>query len=271
MKTVDVLISNHNTDPVIELCVESVRARTDRPVHSIIVHDDSDEGGKDRAYLEGAEAKGWITLIRATTRERYAADKDNWGPEAHPAAYYHGAAINVMLETVKADYAMILDADVAIGQKSRHWLSRMVELMDSGTLVASHEWGSGWRESGSFVPGWCRPHFLLLNMAAYRDGMEVDWRGGSSRIDREPWKTLIASGYDGPRDTPVCNETVIFDPGSTLWAKLKVDNPKNYKSVNIPRDIELMYHHFNNASLRPLFPHEMTMLNKELTQIRRAA
>jgi len=278
MKSVEILIPNHDVGPVIELNIESIRARTNYPHYSIIVHDDSTEGidyrgsdapHTDRAYLEKIEAQGWIRLIRSTTRKRWEKDKANFAP-GHPAPYYHGCALNVLInETCRADYAMLLDCDVFI--TDRTWLSRMIAFMDDETLVASHEWQPGWRQSGFYVPGWCRPTFLMLNMAAYHDGMEVDWRGGSSTIDREPFKTLLAMGLSGERDTPTCNNGVAFDPGSSLWAKLKVDNPKHYKSVNLPREMELKYHHFNNGSLRSLFPKERELVDKELALIRRRA
>lgn len=276
MKSVEILISNYNVGPVIELNIESIRARTDYPNYSIIVHDDSTEGidyrgpdalHTDRAYLEQVEAKGWIRLIRSTTRERWEKDKANFGPGTHPAAYYHGCAVNVLInETCRADYAMLLDCDVFITDPT--WLSRMIAFMDDKTLVASHEWQPGWRQSGIYIPGWCRPTFLMLNMAVYHDGMEVDWRGGSSTIDREPFKTLLAMGWSGQRDNPICGDGVAFDPGSSLWVQMKVNNPKNYKSVNLPREMELKYHHFNNGSLRSLAPHERLLVDKELALIR---
>lgn len=66
MKTVSILISNCNSFDAIQLCIESIRARTDYPNYQIIVHDDESPNGVDIKYLEEAEAKGWIRLIRET-------------------------------------------------------------------------------------------------------------------------------------------------------------------------------------------------------------
>ena len=267
--SVEVLITNRNLGPVIELCVESVLRRTDHPGVSIVVHDDSTEA-RDREYLERAEACGWLRLVRSTTRERYEAERATFAAWAHPWPYWHGCALNVLInETCRADYAMVLDGDVYANRPD--WLSQMMSLMDERTLVVSHEWAPKWGPPSPLLLGWCRPHFLLLNMAAYHDGMEVDWRGGSSTIDKEPYRTLIESGEIDPSHNPEGNDHVCFDPGSSLWAKLRVDNPKQYKSVDIPPSFNKLYTHWNQGSMRALFPSEVQTLSRELAALRRMA
>jgi glycosyltransferase involved in cell wall biosynthesis len=258
MKSVEILIPNYNVGPVIELNIESIRARTNYPNYSIIVHDDSTEG-TDRVYLEKIEAKGWIRLIRSTTRERWEKDKENFIP-SHPAPYWHGCALNVLInEACGADLVMILDGDVYI--KDPSWLRRMVDFMGDKILVAAHWRPPSCFPSGACVPGWWMPHFCMLNMAAYRDGMAVDWRGGSALMDSEPYKTILA---------PLAARIVCFDPGSSLWIKMQTSNPRHYRGCIIPDDMQKYYHHFSHGSLRSLGEEENKLVMSTLTTLRKA-
>jgi len=265
LRSVDILIPNHNLGAVIELCIESIRARTDYPNYSIIVHDESTQG-TDRAYLETAAAKGWTRLIRGNTRERWTTDRAKFSLGGHPAPYWHGCALNVLInEVCQADLAMILDGDVFI--KDPSWLNKMVDFIDDKILVAAH-----WRPpsrfpSGACVPGWWRPHFLMLNMTAYLDGMEVDWRGGSVPMDSEPYRTIFAP-LAAKEGFAISGQTVCFDPGSSLWIKMQTDNPRHYHGCIIPDEMEKCYHHVSHGSLRQLREDERELVKTELATLR---
>ncbi len=249
MKSVSILIPNYNSFSAIQLCVESIIHRTDYPNYKIIVHDDNSPNKVDLAYLEKAEQKGWIQLIRGNNRRRWGADKERYSPYGHPAPYWHGCSLNVLInETCKTDLAMILDCDVYI--KGASWLKSMVELIDDKTLYVSNE-GKPFRAgSGIYVMGWYHIAFSMLNMQAYHDGMEIDWRGGSADIRNEPYKTLIASVACEMENDPTDGFRVAWDPGGSMWIRIRTNNPKGYIAKNIPMEIEKTYQHFWQISVR---------------------
>lgn len=108
MKTVDILITNHNAGDTIALCIESIRKYTDYP-HGIIVYDDATDPAQydDLIYLREAQRKGWIRLIEGECR------------------IMHGKSIARLLDETKADLAMILDCDIEI--TTPNWLARMAD------------------------------------------------------------------------------------------------------------------------------------------------
>jgi len=248
MKTVSILISNHNSFYAIQLCIESIRARTDYPNYQIIVHDDESPNGVDIKYLEEAEAKGWIRLIRGN-RKRWAEERETFSAQGHPAPYWHGCAVNILInETCQTDLAMLLDCDIFI--KNPDWLSCMAQSIEDDTLVVAAEWQPDWRGTGFLVPGWYLPSFCMINMKAYHDGMEVDWRGGSADICDEPYKTALRAIIDEGKQNPLNQNCIQWDPGSSLWMKMLIDNPKQYKAKSFPGGMEQKFHHFNQVSVR---------------------
>jgi glycosyltransferase involved in cell wall biosynthesis len=255
MPSVDILIPNHNADIALALCVESIRVHTRFKNYRIVVHDES-TAVYDREYLTQAERLGWLTYVRGVTR-------GVWESAAHHAPYWHGCALNVLIhDYCRADFAVILDSDVYI--LDDNWLRTLHSLMARDVLVAAHEWLPTCRKRGIYVPGWWRPHFMMLNMAAYRDGMAVDWRGGSARLNVEPYRTVFADLRADDTDG-----TVIFDPGSSLWVKMALDNPHGYRGVPLPNHIEeRLYHHFQQKSLRALEPKEYRQAAAELDRLR---
>ena len=267
MPSVDVLIPNHNTWPFVELCVESVLRRTEGVDIKVIVHDES-TNREDRQYLEQAAQDGLITLISGNTRERWNDDRAIFSPHGHPAPYWHGCAVNVLVnETCRAPYAFLMDSDVYV--VDRDWLSSMLDLMDGNAIVAAYEWQPGKRGTGVYVPGWLRPHYLLLDMAKYRDGMEVDWRGGSSTTGVEPYRTVFASlphEIDRPRTG---QEYVAWDPGTSLWLKMRYDNPHGYELRRIPLEVEQKSRHFEQGSQRKASAKELAEVERELRKVRR--
>lgn len=259
MKSVSILISNYNSYDVLRLCIESILQRTDYPNYEVIVHDDESPNGVDIKYLEKME--GWIRLIRGTNRKRWAEDFASRMPPIHPAPYWHGCALNVLLhEICHTDLAVLMDCDVFV--KEPNWLSEMVKAVDDDTLIVAHcvhpravvEWPSGTpgKTQIYYVPGVYRISFAMLNMAAYRDEMQVDWRGGFGDIRDEPYKSLLGSLESERRRTfPDIDDTCIsLDPGSPLWMKMQTDNPRQYKAKPLPPGMESKFHHFEQVSCR---------------------
>jgi len=248
MKTASILISNCNSFDAIQLCIESIRARTDYPNYQIIVHDDESPNGVDIKYLEEAEAKGWIRLIRGN-RKRWAEERETFSAQGHPAPYWHGCAVNILInETCQTDLAMLLDCDIFI--KNPDWLSCMAQSIEDDTLVVAAEWPPHWQSPGNCVPGWYRPSFCMINMKAYHDGMEVDWRGGSANLCDEPYKTLMRAIIDKGNQSLLDQNCVRWDPGTSLWIKMLIDNPKQYKAKSFPGGMEQKFHHFGQLSVR---------------------
>jgi len=156
MKTCSILISNYNSFETIQLCIESIRKYTDYP-HKIVVYDDCSTNEMDVAYLNEARKNEWIQPIFGSKRLN------------------HGGAINTLLNYCDTDLAMILDNDIQILKAG--WLEEMVNLVGSKELCfcgIEHNYPSG-RPS---LPDWMQTWFIMINMRAYRDGMEVDWRRG---------------------------------------------------------------------------------------------
>jgi glycosyltransferase involved in cell wall biosynthesis len=280
------MISNYNSFEAIQLCIESIRAKTDYPNYQIIVHDDESSNNVDIKYLEEAEAKGWIQLIRGNNRKRWGNDFESFSPLGHPAPYWHGCALNVLInESCHTDLAMLLDCDIFI--KESDWLSRMVEFIDDDILVVAYfvnarahvGWPTGRGGSQVFyVPGWYRPSFCMINMIPYRDGMQVDWRGGSADIRDEPYKTLLGMLKKERKDKELEETCIAFDPGSSLWIKMQIDNPKQYAAKPLPIDMELKFHHFKQISVRSaglvvekaMSQNKLELMRSELAKLRGA-
>lgn len=205
MKTVSILISNYNSFEAIKLCLESVRKYTKYP-HSIMVYDDASTNKVDLEYLTKAHYDNWIKLLTGKTRLN------------------HGGVLNELLDVCNTDLAMILDNDVQILETG--WLEDMVKLMEDDVLIATGIEGN-YKSGRPSLPDWFQSWFMMLNMDAYRDGMEVDWKAC--------WTT-----HKG--------EEVVSPTGGKLWLKMRNDNPKGYRHILIPWQIQIKYHHFAHVS-----------------------
>lgn len=230
MKPVSILISNYNSFEAIQCCVESIRARTDYPRYRIIVHDDESPNGIDVPYLEEAEARGWLRLIRGDAKRKWRKAGGAYPPYVHRAPFWHGHALNKLInEACDTDLAVTLDCDVFILAGGEDWLRCLVDMVDARTLLVSSEGPAHRALSGLFVQGWYWMSFALLNMRAYHDGMEVDWMAGSA--ERE-------------------GQIEVWDPGSPLWVKVRRDNPQGYVVKPMPPSIEAKRHHVTQVSVR---------------------
>lgn len=175
MKSIDILITNHNSGDTIALCIESIRKYTDYP-HNIIVHDDATDPKEydDLTYLRKAHEKSWIRLIEGNPR------------------IMHGKSIARLLDETKTDLGMVMDCDIQI--KGSGWLENMIKTQEStgACLVGDME---------SFIDGnvafssW----FFMLDMKQYPH-VKAEWcytpreDGGLRPTGWQIWKKIIDQG-----------------------------------------------------------------------------
>jgi len=228
--SVDILIPNLNGREALELCIESIARYTLEP-HRVIVYDDG-SGAGDVEYLGRARARGWVDLVIRREEQRG-----------------HGAALNVLVNeaAINSDYAAIVDNDVQILRSG--WLSELLALAERPHVLAACDANAGanqcWR-------GWRPPTFLfwfgMLNMSAYRDGMQTNWARPDDRVDAEPWRSLFSGMTTvfkpGEEFDP---GRVVFDPGSAFWAKWKYENPKGYSCLPLTSELRGAFRHISHG------------------------
>lgn len=238
--SVEILIPNYNGREALELCIESIDRYTPEP-HRVFVHDDHSTAKEDHSNIC-----------------RYLVDE-----KIHGAAFAvdhrgHGDALNNLLRFCEADYAAIIDNDIEITE--RGWLGELLAIAksDPKILIVCD------RKARGYYPRGFRPEMFLLwlgliNMKAYRDGMDVDWAQQEADRRAEPWASYFEAlcppeenevfllyksqgGYEG-----FDRDKVIFDPGATLCAKMQFDNPKGYKSRALTDSIRKKFIHYSHA------------------------
>lgn len=206
MKSCSILVSNFNSYEAIKLCLESIHKHTNY-IYDLIVYDDCSTNGVDLEYLRNQRNIGWITLIEGEKRVK------------------HGGALNILLDTCETDLAMILDCDIEI--LAPGWLGDMAGLIDDDIILVSNvekDYNSGVPS----LPDWFQSWFMMINMQAYRDGMQADWNTSQ----------VIYQGEE------------IFGPtGGRFWLKIKQDNPEGYRMIPVPAYIQRKYHHFAHVSI----------------------
>jgi len=178
MKSVTILITNHNVGDTIALTIESIRKLTRYP-HSIIVYDDATDSEQydDLIYLRGAHERGWIQLIEGNPR------------------IMHGKAVARLLSETKADLAMILDCDIQV--KDTGWLEDMVKAQEStnACLVADVESFKDGDDLQCAFSSW----FFMLDMKQY-PYVEAEWcyttrdDGGLRPTGWQIWKKIYDQG-----------------------------------------------------------------------------
>ena len=229
--TVSVLIPNRNSFEAVQLCIESVRHYTRHP-HKIVVLDDTSQNDVDLAYLRDCQRKGWLELI------------ENTGP-----ALTHGGALNVLLnEVCDTRYAFVLDCDVQI--LGPLWLAEMMALIEGhADILGMCDFRHKMINQECYIAGFYKMWFGLLNMHAYRDGMQVDWRYAQTTLEAEPFKSMFMC-LDGVVKPKGFNYNLVkMDPGSKLWVKVRYDNPRGYRVLHVPRAIAARYRHFGHISM----------------------
>ena len=178
MKSVAILITNHNVGDTIALTIESIRKYTRYP-HEIIVYDDATNPDQydDLVYLRTAQEKGWIRLVEGRPR------------------VMHGKAIARLLSETKADLAMILDCDIQV--KDHGWLEDMVKAQAAGNacLVGDMESFTDGDELQCAFSSW----FFMLDMKQYPH-VEAEWcytpreDGGIRPTGWQVWKKIYDQG-----------------------------------------------------------------------------
>ncbi|MBE3087778.1 MAG: glycosyltransferase family 2 protein [Chloroflexi bacterium] len=171
---VSILIANYDGREALELCVESVLARTasNEPVHIIVY--DSPASGHDRPYLERMADDGKLTLIAGTED------------------MMHGPAVWRLLSERMSEWVVIIDSDCEI--RDRTWLRFMFSCVED---EASDIGVSKLRQGGALFKGeLLTPYYwlacMLLNAEQYftHGGRLIDW----------PEQYMPYADYRGPFD-----------------------------------------------------------------------
>lgn len=234
-----ILVSNYNSGPAIELCIESIRKYTkDRPPDRLIIANDLSRHGTDEAYLRACRDKGWIELYENETGKLMT----------------HGGCLNRLLnEVCDTDHAAVLDCDIQI--LAPGWAEQGLAMLADDVLGICD-----YRHEAISDQGWCtgfyRAWFMFLNMKTYRDEMQVDWRFSYEDATKWPYNQMF--GYlsavpKSPRFNPAlaCN-----DPGSQLWVKIRYYNPKGYRMLDVPHLLFAKYRHFGHTCVLQDIPDE---------------
>lgn len=279
---VSIVISNRNSFEGIQLAIESVRCYTRYPNYKILVFDDASylpglpgqgkiRNDMDWDYLDSCQSKGWIELYRNASEE----------PKGH------GGALNQLLHTYcDTDYVVILDCDTQI--KDFGWLKSLMGIaMSDRQIIAVVDWRQGGFARRYYRTGLYEFWFGLINMQAYRDGMQVNWERTVHDRRLEPYVTEMADYY--PPDDCIWTDyfnaakyivkdefdadKVCNDPGSKLYIQVKYFNPKGYRVVPLPPHVKAMYYHVGHLSMISIPsvshpPHVKTQREEKYRQIK---
>lgn len=255
-ESVSILIANHNSFEAIQLCVESIRALTTYEDYRIVVLDDNSRNDEDTAYLRDAHDRGWIELIEDRTPEKDRVILPN--RVNHPAVFWHGRSLNLLIHSCITRYAMIIDCDVQI--RDGTWLSDIVAIAESNdkNLGVANITPKHMHPSDGYVLPEYQTFFLFLDMEKYWDGMQVNWIPHKWERKQEPFQSLFSVWYP-PESIDYfqkhCKphlfdrESVYGDPGTPLWLKVQYDNPRNYKVAEVPIKTTQKYRHYFHASI----------------------
>jgi len=178
MKSVNILITNHNAGDTAALCIESIRRFTKYP-HLITVCDDATDSSQydDLIYLREAHNKGWIHLME--NKERI----------------MHGKSVARLLDETKTKLAMIIDCDIQITGSG--WLEDMIRAQESmgACLVADMESFADGDDLQCAFSSW----FFMLDMAQYPH-VKAEWcyspreDGGLRPTGWQIWKKIHDQG-----------------------------------------------------------------------------
>jgi glycosyltransferase involved in cell wall biosynthesis len=258
MKTASILVPNYNSGPAIQLCIESIRAHDAGWPYRLIVHDDYPANGVDAPYLARALETGLIDELYTDAE-----------------AQGHGGSLNILLnEKCQSDYAAILDCDTVIRRGG--WLKNLIDAAEADpkiALVCDFKPGGFQFWEGGYRTGFYMLWFGLINMAAYRDGLQTDWRLSVEDRRKEPYASMFAhlyppesypqfkawwearnpdgtwvhfAGCRGPEGFP--RDHVVNDPGSQIYVKM-FNNPRGYKAVDWPASVNGAWYHFGHISM----------------------
>jgi hypothetical protein len=235
MNPISILVSNYNSGDAIQLLVESIRRYTPEGTYKLIVYNDLCKNGIDDNYLRGCRDRGWLTLFENTGEK---------------ALGYQVVVNRLLHEICDTEQAVLMDCDIEI--KEHGWLADLTKALSEPKVLAV----CNYRTEAICRRGWCSGFYRFwfggLNMAAYRDGMQVDW--GFSEGNRSEWpysemfKRLERQDFLEKRVPGFEDNKVFNDPGSQLWIKVHYYNPKDYRVVDIPPRLEGKFYHYGHVS-----------------------
>jgi len=211
---VSVLIANYDGREALELCVESVLARTasDAPVHVIVY--DSPASGHDRPYLERMASEGKLTLIAGTEN------------------LMHGPAVWRLLSERMTEWVVILDSDCEI--RDRTWLRAMFAQIEDGFMGVAKL-----RQGGALLKGeLLTPYYwlacMLLNAEKYftHGGRLIDWPEQYMRY--EDYRGPFDFAPHLPDDFKPDDWHVGIDTGGIFSERLLSGDLKEYRMSGLP-------------------------------------
>lgn len=256
-KTVSFLIPNQNGFEATQLAIASIRYYTRYPNYKIVVYDDfsslkTNEGRMpnmvDLEFLRDAKDKGWIEL------------HENPGP----TTLGHGGALNKLLNDIcDTDYAIVMDNDTQI--KGYGHLKDLLEVAEADPKILAVVDG---RSDGGFSNLHYRLpvyyfQYGLINMTAYRDNMQVDWRYEKKSSQDWPFSEELKDYYPPENCKQTCKflalphinregfdaSVVIIDPGAKPYIQVKYYNPKGYRVVPLPSRVKPKFYHHSHISM----------------------
>ncbi len=191
MGDVTILIPNFNGHAAIQLCIESIMARTHTVDYSILVYDNLGDG-QDRTYLRGMRDAGRIALI------------ENDGYTRRP-----GESMTELANACRTRYACFLESDCEVIDGG--WLALMMGLIAKAphTIGVGRYFPAGPHCQTFFAPVW-GPECLLLDMDLYRPIAEPhDWQQRSILIELYPHKEIFygmvpPDGFNGTVNLDTC-------------------------------------------------------------------
>ncbi len=234
---VPILVANYHGGNVLRLCVESIRRYTPEGSYRLIVGNDHDIRKTDCDYLRACRERGWLEYFNA------------------PERLYHGGVLNRLWNETplgEARYAVNLDNDTQI--LAAGWLDEMIAPLerDPMALAVCDARPFNVVSTQGYVPPFYRFWLGAVTLAAYRDGMEVDWRFAYADRRDHPYSEMFCDveRMDLPQkhSTDFDDNRVAIDPGSKLWIKVHWENPKRYRVVPIPRSMSAKYRHIGHVS-----------------------
>lgn len=215
-KPVSILIANYDGREALELCVESILARTasSEPFHVVVY--DSPASGHDRAYLERLAGAGRIRLIPGTEN------------------FMHGPAVWRLLAHRETEWVVIMDSDCEV--RDRTWLRALfaeIDNEDSQIGVAKLRRG-GELFKGELLTPYYWLACMLLNAGTYfaHGGALVDWPEQSMRYENYrgsfDFKPHLPAGFN-PADWHVG-----IDTGGIFSERLLTGDLKGYAMRSMP-------------------------------------
>ena len=215
MNPISIVIPNFQGHEAIQLCIESVRARTTGVDYEILVYDNLGDG-RDREYLRKQRDAGHIKLI------------ENDGYTRAP-----GLSMSQLLNRVETEFAVHIESDIEI--ICPDWLTAVLRLIQDKTkdIAAARYFGPKPHCNTWYAPIW-GPEVILLNMPLYRQIEEPhDWQQKSIPVEQYKYRHIFnefkpPEGFNGTVNLDTCwrfTEKMVFE---NKWGFMVKPLPKDY-------------------------------------------